>query len=131
MAEILKNPLPDCLHYESHPAKSREQLTVTAATKAGDLLVLTSAGFTPFAGAALTPKADAKGIVVAVALADGAANAAIPCVVRDAVILQDRLNQVGNDAFDAGKPLAAIAPLLEAQQLVVTLSIAAQPGAKA
>lgn len=123
MTEVIKNTLPKFLHWEANKAKSRELVKVAAATTAGDLLIKTSSGFKPFKGTALTPDAATTGIVVAVALEDGAYNATIACVVRDAVLIQDKLNSIAADTFDAGKPLAAIAPLLEAQQLVAKSSI--------
>lgn len=128
MTEVIENTLPKFLHWEANKAKSRALVKVGAATVAGDLLIKTATGFKPFKGSALTPDAAAKGIVVAVALEDGANNAELACVVRDAVLVQDALNNVGADSFASGKPLADIAPLLEAQQLVATPSIALQRG---
>lgn len=128
MTEVIENTLPKFLHWEANKAKSRELVKVAAATTAGDLLIKTATGFKPFKGTALTPDAAAKGIVVAVALEDGANNASVACVVRDAVLIQDKLNNVVADSFDTGKPLADVAPLLETQQLVAKPSIALQRG---
>lgn len=125
MAKTLEYDKASFLHWEGDPNHSRERLTPTKAVKAGDLLVLTASGYDVYSGTKLTPKANAKAdeYVVAVALEAGKANEPVPCVVRNAVLIQDRINNVATDAFTTGKPLENLLPHFAAQMLTVRLSV--------
>lgn len=116
------------LHWESHPSQSRERLTPTQDVRAGDLLILSNAGYEVFTGTKITPKAEAKAHepVVAVALAAGKAQQPVPCVVRNAVLLQDKINQVKSNAFAASQPLEALLPHFARQLLQVRSTIEAE-----
>lgn len=133
MAKTIEYDRPSFLHWESDPSQSRETLTLSAAAKIGDLLILGDSGYASYNGSAPSLKVsyDAGDIVVAVALEAGKAGDKVACIVRNATIIQDKINHVQNDAFDAGEPLEALKAYFARQMLIPRLSIAVQRGVRA
>lgn len=125
MATTLKYDKPAFLHWEGDPNHSRERVTTTKDVKPGDLLVLTASGYDVYAGAKLTPKVSAKDheYIIAIALDAAKANSTVSCVVRNAVIIHDRLNGLAADAFESGQSAENLLSHFAAQGLVVRKSI--------
>ena len=119
---------PSFLHWEADPTNSRTRVKAAKAVKAGEVLVLTDKGYEPFKGTLPTiPAGAVPGAVVAFALADADKDAQVPCVIRNATILIDKLVGVG-DAFDDTKPLHPLVAHCNAQGIALNTSIATQRG---
>lgn len=99
---------PNFLHWEANPHFSRERLALSAPAKAGDMLILTETGYTPYESGApnlRTPPVIGDSdvmqisgtayhigeIVVAFALEDGLKGETVSCIARNAVVLFSKL----------------------------------------
>ena len=115
---------PSFLHWEGHPTNSRTRVKAAKQAKAGEVLVLTDKGTTlPTIPATAVP-----GAVVAFALADADKDAQVPCIIRNATVLIDKLVGVAADAFDDTKPLHQLVAHCNAQGIALNTSIATQRG---
>ena len=125
MATTLKYDKPAFLHWEGDPNHSRERVTTIKDVKPGDLLVLTASGYDVYAGEKLTPKASAKDheYIIAIALDAAKANGTVACVVRNAVVIHDRISGLVANAFEGSRPAENLLPHFAAQGLVLRKSI--------
>ena len=121
---------PSFLHWEGHPTNSRTRVKAAKAVKAGEVLVLTDKGYEPYKGTTLPtiPASAVPGAVVAFALADADKDAQVPCIIRNATVLIDKLVGVAADAFDDTKPLHPLVAHCNAQGIALNTSIATQRG---
>ena len=93
------------------------------------MLVLTDKGYEPYKGTLPTiPASAVPGAVVAFALADADKDAQVPCIIRNATVLIDKLTGVAADAFDDTKPLHPLVAHCNAQGIALNTSIATQRG---
>lgn len=116
---------PSFLHWEGDPTHSRESLLVTKPVKTGDVLILTGDNsYSPYTSDRVNGSVFGDKTNVAFALENGEEGEYVACVVRNAVVIIDRLNLIKLTDFDANEPLGSTLSDLRTQGIVLRHSIA-------